>query len=98
MVDRKLAWARAFYDNMCNELVRQGIFTTIDMAQDYFIFYDNLNDEGPAIVKDGGEFEMLGVEVCVDRDKGRYITIPEPPGDFYMEPVNNELMRPYPVD
>jgi len=91
----KVEWAKQFYQNMQAALNECGYFSDQGEADYCLEFHEDLNGEGPAIVKNAGDFEMLGLDICVDIDHGRYIQVEEPSNEFYMEVINNELMRPY---
>jgi hypothetical protein len=93
----KEMWAEKFYINMKAALIECGFFVDQEEANFCLEFHADLNGDGPAIIKNAGGFEMLGQDVCIDMDRGQYITIENPNDDFYMEVVNAELMKPYAI-
>jgi hypothetical protein len=91
----RVEWADQFFQNMVTVLIEEGLFADVDEALSCLSFYADLHGDGPAIVKKAGTFEMLGTDVCIDLDRGIYVSVPEPGTEFYMEVVNSELMKPY---
>jgi len=91
----KLEWTKKFYENLKATLIECGLFIDQKEADYCLEFHEDLNGEGPAISKNAGTFELLGIDVCVDMDRGKYVSVETPNDEFYMEVINPELMRPY---
>ena len=93
----RLKWAREFFNNMVKAMVKAGYFPAVDDEEVGYCleFFEDLHGKGPAIFKKAGEFEMLGVDVCINLDKAIYIQVEEPSFDFFVEPENSELLRFY---
>jgi len=86
----KVTWLRAFYNNMIELLNAHG-YTDSSYC---FEFHESLHGE-PAIIKVGGEYELLGTDLCVDLDNNNYLSILEPDREYFAEPENNECLRCY---
>ena len=80
---------------MQKAMIDAGYFLNQEEADSCLQFYEDLHGKGPAILKCAGDFEMLGVDVCISLDHGIYISIPEPSNEWYAESENSELMRIY---
>jgi len=91
----RIVWLRNFYNNMIKVLIDDGALSDMAEASLCFQFHQDLHGEGPAIIKTAGEFEILGVDICVDLDRNRYVSVPEPDNSHFAEPENSECIRCY---
>lgn len=92
-VAEKIKWLKQFYYNMIRALMAVKALHDLDEGKACFEFREDLHGKGPAILKIGGCFEMLGPDICYNTDLGKYVTVPEPSNEYYVEAENSEVLR-----